>query len=372
MDRDSNDHPLFSAYPQLKGNIPCIRFGDYPTPVERLKGLEKNLKAENLYIKREDRVSNLYGGNKIRKLEFILADAVAKGASHAVSFGFAGSNQTLASAVFANEVGIKPISMHLRQPNAKYVRKNLLYQHLLKAEFHHYSGMATIYPGLAHVYAKHFIRTLRRPYIIPPGGSNGIGALGTSGLVFELKSQIDEGALPTPDLIYLPFGSTGTAVGVALGILALGLKTKLKGVRVSGRDECGFDTAKKVFAEAIEIAGRYVPDFKGFELTEDLLEVVDGYVGPGYAHFTEGGMKAVGLLKEKDDITLDGTYTGKAMAAMIEDAAEGKLKGKNVLFIDTYSSVDFSEKIKGVDYRGLPRPYHRYFEEADQPLETVD
>ncbi len=372
MDKSSYDHPLFSAYPRLKGNIPCIRFGDYPTPVERLKGLEKELKVENLYIKREDGVSKLYGGNKIRKLEFILADAAAKGASHAVSFGYAGSNQTLASAVFLSEVGINPISMHLRQPNAKYVRKNLLYQNILGAEFHHYSGMATIYPGLAYVYAKHLIKTLRPPYIIPPGGSNGIGALGTSGLVFELKSQIDKGAIPMPDLIYLPFGSSGTAVGVALGVLALGLKTKVKGVRVSERTECGFGTAVKVFTEAIDIAGRYVPDFKEFELTEELLEVVEGYVGPGYAHFTERGMNAVRLLKETDDISLDGTYTGKAMAAMIDDAAGGRLEGKNVLFIDTYSSVDFSEKIKDVDYRGLPGPYHRYFEEEDQPLETVD
>jgi D-cysteine desulfhydrase len=356
----------------LKGNIPYIRFGNYPTPVERLKSLERELKAENLHIKREDKVSELYGGNKIRKLEFIIAEAKAAGASHAISFGFAGSNQTLASAVFAREAGITPISMHLRQPNAKYVRKNLLYQQLLGAEFHHYSGMATIYPGLVYVYVKCFLKTFRIPFIIPPGGSSGAGALGMSGIVFELKSQIDAGILPAPDLIYIPFGSTGTAVGVALGILALGLKTKVKGIRVSGRDDCSFDTAKEVFAEAIEIAGRYVPKFKNFKLTGDILEVIDDYIGPGYAHFTKEGMAAVKLLKETDNVTLDGTYTGKAMAALIDDAEAGKLKGKNVLFINTYNSVDFSDRIKDVDYHDLPRPYHRYFEEEDQPLETGD
>lgn len=372
MDRNSNNHPLFLAYPKLKGEIPYKRFGNYPTPVERLKGLEKKLNLENLYIKREDKVSELYGGNKIRKLEFILAEAVAKGASHAISFGFAGSNQTLASAVFAREVGINPISMHLRQPNAKYVRKNLLYQELLGTEFHHYSGMATIYPGLVHVVAKHLLKTLRIPFIIPPGGSNGVGALGMSGIVFELKTQIDAGVLPVPDLIYLPFGSTGTAVGVALGILALGLKTKVKGIRVSGRAECGFEAARDIFTEAIKIISRYVPEFGRFRLTEDLLEVVDGYVGTGYAHFTQEGMASLKLLKKTDGILLDGTYTGKAMAALIDDAVGGKLKGKNVLFVNTYNSVDFAEKIKGVDYHDLPRSYHRYFEEEDQPLEIMD
>ncbi len=366
---NAGKNPIFVAYTALQGKIPHVSLGNYPTPVDRLKGLEKALKQKALFIKREDMSSDLYGGNKLRKLEFLLADAVAKNFKHTVTFGYAGSNHTLATAIFANKLGLRPISMHLPQPNARYVRKNLLYQKLLDVEMHQYGGIPTLFCAFVLNSIKHLVISGRTPYFIPAGGSNALGVIGTASALFELSDQIEEGVLPKPDLIYLPTGSAGTTAGIALGIKALGLDIKVRGVAVSPPKYSGFESVKKHFNDANGLLMKCDPSFPDVKITEDDVEIVDGYLGRGYARFTEVGMDAVRLIKISDKVQLEGTYTGKAMAAMIDHASRGEFDGKVVLFWNTYNSHDFSDKIERVDYRTLPKSYHPYFERDFQPLE---
>jgi D-cysteine desulfhydrase len=362
-------HALFSAYEQLKERTPFAPLGEFPTPVERLPGLEGVLRASGLYIKRDDKSSKAYGGNKVRKLEFILAEALAKKKKHTITFGYAGSNHSLAVAVFARRLGLQPISLHIPQPNAAYVRKNLLLQHCLETELHQYSNMLSIYVGTVLVAVKCFLKTGRLPYIIPPGGSNVLGSLGMVGAVLELQAQIDQGLVPEPDFLYVPLGSCGTAAGIALGMKALGWKTRIKAVRVSERKEADLDTVRSLFYGAARRLVRLMPSFPAVELGDGDVEVYEGYLGDGYAHFTEEGMEAVRRIAESDGIELEGTYSGKAMAALIDDAGKGKLKNKVTLFWNTYNSVDFGNRIETVDFRRLPGAYHAYFTHEDQPLE---
>jgi 1-aminocyclopropane-1-carboxylate deaminase/D-cysteine desulfhydrase-like pyridoxal-dependent ACC family enzyme len=362
-------HVLFSAYQQLKETIPYLPLGTFPTPVERLSGLEGSLRKGDLFIKRDDKSSDEYGGNKVRKLEFILAEAVAQKKKHTITFGYAGSNHSLAVAVFAKRLGLEPISLHIPQPNAAYVRKNLLLQEGLGTELHHYGNMASIYAGTILVFIKCFLKTGKLPYIIPPGGSNVLGMMGMVGAVLELQEQVDRGLVPEPDLLYVPLGSCGSAAGIALGTKALGWKTKIKAVRVSERKDSDLRTVRALFCGAARRLERLLPSFPAVELGEGDFEVYEGYLGDGYAHFTEEGMDAVKRLEESDGIKLDGTYSGKTMAALIDDAAEGKLENKVTLFWNTYNSVDFWDKIRGVDFQRLPRAYHAYFTDHDQPLE---
>ncbi len=361
--------PLSSAaFEQLKEKIPYVRLGTFPTPVERLSGLENALQTAGLFIKRDDKSSEQYGGNKVRKLEFILADALAKKKKHTITFGYAGSNHSLAVAVFAKRVGLAPISLHIPQPNAEYVRKNLLFQEFLGTELHPYNNMLSIYVGTILVFIKCTLKTGRFPYVIPPGGSNVLGVMGMVGAVLELQEQVARGLIPEPDLLYVPLGSCGTAAGIALGMKALGWKTKVRAVRVSERKGSDFRTARELFNKTAGRLTKLLPSFPSVDLGEGDFEVYENYLGEGYAHFTVKGMEAVRRLAESDGVTLEGTYSGKAMAALIDDAREGKLAGKNTLFWNTYNSVDFGSKIEGIDFRRLPRQYHAYFTEDDQPL----
>ena len=109
--------------------------------------------------------------------------------------------------------------------------------------------------------------------------------------------------------------------------------------------------------------------FPKFEFSETDVDIRHDYVGQRYALFTDEGMEAVSLMGECEGIRLDGTYTGKTLAALKHDARSGSLRGKTVLFWNTVNSRDFSDDISGLDYHDLPRPFHRYFEEEVQPLD---
>ena len=359
-------NPLFQAFPTLEARLPHVTLGDFPTPVHRMKDLESCLGVQNLYVKREDKSSPLYGGNKIRKLEFLLGKAVHDRATHIITFGYAGSNHTLATAVFARELGLSPISIHLPQHNARYVRNNILYQERLHAAMHQFDGMNAIKIGVVKIILARLLSTGKIPSIIPPGGSSVLGVVGVVGSIFELKRQIEGGELPEPDLIYLPVGSCGTAAGVLLGIKAAGLKSRVVGIAVAPEKYANKENITKLFDDSERLIRKLEPDFPEVSLSENDFDLSHDCIGDGYACFTESGMSCIQTFSETENITLEGTYTGKAGAGLIAHAESGRLDGKTTLFWNTHNSADFSERISDADYRNLPSQYHRYFEEKCQ------
>lgn len=118
--------PLFKQYPLLEDKLPYVALGDFPTPVEKLDRLGADIGVDHLYIKRDDLSGKVYGGNKVRKLEFLLGHALRTEVKTVLTFGFAGSNHAVATAIYAHHVGLKSISMLMPQPNAHYPRRNLL------------------------------------------------------------------------------------------------------------------------------------------------------------------------------------------------------------------------------------------------------
>ena len=139
--------PVFKHYPLLREKLPYLSLGEFPTPIEKLERLGKDMRANQLFIKRDDLSGKFYGGNKIRKLEFILGDALRKNVKEVLTFGFAGSNHAIATAIYAKQVGLKSISMLMPQPNARYVRKNLLMSHYCGAELHQHRNISSIAKG---------------------------------------------------------------------------------------------------------------------------------------------------------------------------------------------------------------------------------
>lgn len=360
--------PLFTAFPNLERAIPYTSLGRFPTPVEHCPELATAIGVENLWVKRDDQSGNLYGGNKVRKLAFLLPEAKRRGCRDVITYGYAGSNHALCTAYYAEKVGLLSHSLLMPQPNSYVVRDNLLLGAKVGADLHEYPGTKTVATASAALVARQTLKTGHAPMVIPGGGSSPLGTVGFVNAAFELQRQIDAGDMPQPDVIYLPVGSMGTTAGLLIGMRILKMPGRLEGIRVVDSSiaspEKGADLAAKALA-LLRAADSSVPDVP---LSSNDFPARDGFFGERYGLYTTESAQAIRTMHEHAGLRIEGTYTGKAFAALVHDAHAGKLAGKNVLFWNTYNSWDFSDLIRDVDYRTLPSVFHKYFEEDVQPL----
>ena len=358
--------PLFERFPQLKERLPWVSLGTFPTAVQRLDRLGKNIGAIRLFIKRDDLSGMVYGGNKTRKLEFLLGDALRRGSKEVLTFGYAGSNHCLATAVYARILGMRSISMLMPQPNALYVRQNLLMSYRQGAELHMYRNIPWLIFGTLRQLPLHILRYRRLPRVIPPGGSSTLGTLGFVNAAFELKEQIVKGEAPQPDRIYVAAGTMGTAAGLMLGLKAADLGSRVVAVAVAGERFVNARGMLRLIRRTNDLLCSLAPSFPKCGFTEADIDIRHGFVGQGYGRFTGEAVEAVVCMEQSEGIKLEGTYTGKTLAALIHDV---KQQGdeRTILFWNTYNSRDFSQATALVDYRDLPRAFRRYFEEDLQP-----
>lgn len=356
-----HSYPLLDEYPGLKAGLPHVDLCDLPTPVTSAARAGQELGID-LYVKHDDATAADYGGNKPRKLEFLLAQAVAAGAREVLTFGFAGSNHATATAVYAQRVGLGSISMLLVQPPEQYVRDNLLISHAAGAELHHHRGVPSLAADLALVMVAHRFRHGRFPHTIPAGGSSPVGVTGFVNAAFELRGQVEAGLLPEPSAIYTAMGSMGTAAGLALGLRAAGLKSQVVAVRVVEDRWAGWKKLATLHSKTGAFLRSIDPGFPVDELRPSSLMIREGFLGDGYGHFTAAGANATALLRDLEGIELDGTYSAKAFAALCEDARSGGLAGEPVLFWDTNNPRPLRPAAAAVDHRDLPPAFHRYFE----------
>ncbi len=362
--------PLFEYYPSLKHSLKHVPLGRFPTPVQKLERLGREIGVHDLYIKRDDLSGDVYGGNKVRKLEFILAMVLAKGAREVLTFGYAGSNHATATAVYAEKLGLRCISMLLPQPNAEYVRRNLLLSYCCNAELHQKGNITLLAATTAYQFLHHRLKFGCFPVVIPAGGSSALGTIGHVNAALELKSQIAKREIPQPDCIYVALGTMGTAVGLMLGLRIAGLDTRVVAIRVVPEKFGSAPGMVKLFHGTNRLLHSLDVSFPVFEISEKDVEVRSDFFGEQYAHFTEEGMRAVTLMREHEGLELDGTYTGKAFAALLDDAAKNTLRKRTILFWNTYNSCDFTKVISSTDYHNLPPCFHPYFERKAQPLDS--
>ncbi|MHA2094355.1 MAG: 1-aminocyclopropane-1-carboxylate deaminase/D-cysteine desulfhydrase, partial [Candidatus Hodarchaeales archaeon] len=206
---------LFEEYPSLDGLIPWIQLIKAPTPVKRLEKLEESLKTKTrLWIKLDNLTSSQYGGNKVRKLEFIIADALRKKKKTIATLGGIGTNHGLATTIYAKEFDLNTRLYLINQPIDRHVLNNLKLDYYYGAELKYVKN----YLGAA-VYFYFLDRLLKKgTYWLPAGGSTPLGVLGYVNAILELKDQIDSGLLPEPGYIFVAAGTTGTMAGIELGL----------------------------------------------------------------------------------------------------------------------------------------------------------
>ncbi|MBU1007554.1 pyridoxal-phosphate dependent enzyme [Candidatus Dependentiae bacterium] len=357
--------PLFKQYPELEKKLPYISLGNFPTPVVRLKNLGKQLKVKSLYLKNDGISSVPFGGNKIRKLELLFADAIDKGFDTVVTIGRAGSNHSLTTIACAKKVGLKAHSFLSPQLNAHYVRRNLLLSL-------HYGGKINYFDNQKerNIAARAFCDDKNNSaYFIPLGASCALGVVGFVNAAFELKEQIEKGLLPEPDYIYVPVGSAGTATGLIVGLKLAGLKSKVIPVRVSGDLEHTIQEFIDLLNETSNFLCQLDVTCQQFIFSSLGVGVRDEFAGDDYALVTPRAVESIRMLYDTEGIKLDGTYTGKAFAALLDDAREKVMKKKTILFWNTFCSGDFAEIINRIDYKKLPEQLHFYFKENVQELD---
>jgi D-cysteine desulfhydrase len=223
------------------------------------------------------------------------------------------------------------------------------------------------YAAASYQLLRHRLREGRFPYFIPPGGSSVLGVIGFVNAALELGRQIADGELPEPEYVYVASGTMGTAAGLALGLKAANVGGRVVSVAVCSDRFVNAGAMVKLINRTNSLLHSLDASFPRFDLSETEVDIRHDHFGKQYALFTDEGMEAVSLMRECEGIKLEGTYTGKALAALKHDAESGSLQGKAVLFWNTLNSRDFSEAISDLDYHDLPRGFHRYFEEEVQP-----
>jgi len=353
--------PLFVAWPRLAEGLPRLALGTFPTPVTPLQRLGGAVGLSTLFLKDDGRSSEFYGGNKVRKLEFLLAAARRRGATEVLTFGYSGSNHATATAVHAQRIGMRGISMLLPQPAAAYLRSNLLLSLAAGAELHEYRSTPSLVVGSLLQMLRHTIMRGHLPFYVAPGGSSALGTVGFVNAAFELADQVKAGLLPIPDRVYVAFGSMGSAVGLALGFAALGWPTRVMAVRVVDEVYASRRGAAAAWRKLDALLRTIDPAFPATVFSDDALEIRDGFFGDGYACFTPEGDRAVEMAAQTEGLKLDGTYTGKTLACLIADARAGRLEGRHVVFWNTCNSADVSSRTKGIDPHQLPHRLQRYF-----------
>jgi D-cysteine desulfhydrase len=370
---DAAAHALFDAYPALARTLPRVSLGRFPSAIERGTSLAPD---GALYIKRDDdftrsvpartsaadpseasdaatgalALSRLFGGGKVRKLELYFGAARALGKRRIITSGGVGSNQALAVAVLGKALGFS-VRLHLApQPASSLTTKNLGADSAAGAELRLFD---TVHEG--HTRAQREAQESGDAYVIPPGGTTPLGTLGFVSAGLELAEDVRAGRAPEPRRIYIALGLGGSAAGLGLGCALGGLRTEIVGVRASSPGSVTAATLRAIHDETVAFARARDPSFT--KLTAEAANVhIDGrFTGAGYGVPSDAGNAAIARAHDAQGWDLDPVYTGKALAALLDDVRTdpaGRSAGP-LLFWNTMSS-------RAVAIAEIPAAFRRF------------
>lgn len=312
--------------------FPRLYFAHLPTPLEFMSRLSEAYGSNKIWLKRDDCTGLAGGGNKTRKLEFLLADAKQQGADTIITPGATQSNHCRQTAAIAAKLGYEcHLIMEDRtgSDNVDYnYNGNILLDQLLGAKLTMVPG-GTDMNAAMEVLATELREKGKNPYLIPGGGSNAIGALGYVNCALELLHQANTTGLRI-DYVVHATGSAGTQAGLVAGFCGSGSQIPVLGISTKAAKEA---QEEKVFALAQETAALCgLPDSVK---RSDVIANSD-YVGEGYGIPTQGTLDAMELLARKESILLDPVYTAKGMDGMLDLVSKGYFgENKNIVFIHT-------------------------------------
>ncbi len=306
------------------------------TPIEFLPNFSKALGGKvNVYIKRDDLLPGTSGGNKTRKLDFCIADALAKGADTIITCGAVQSNHCRLTLSWAVKEGLDCYLVLEERVKNSYKPEasgnNFLFRLLGVKGITVVPGGSDMMGEMGKV-AEKLKAEGKKPYIVPGGASNALGALGYVGCMEEIMHQMFTQGL-TFDHMVVPSGSAGTHAGIIAGMIGNNINIPVTGI--------GVNRPKAVQQEAVHKLANQALDLIGVEqrVPADKVIAFDDYVGPGYSLPTDAMVEAVKLLARTEGILLDPVYSGKAMSGLIDLVRKGYFReGSNILFLHTGGS----------------------------------
>ena len=323
---------LFRRFPALSDLVPWLPLGVFPTPLEPCEIERADGTTCRVWVKREDRSSALYGGNKVRKLEFLLAEARRRGARRLITVGAAASHHAFATAAHGRANGFDCTLVLFPQPPTPHVEAMLRLDAAFGADIVWVPRMELVPAALLRARLAHW----RAPaFSIAAGGSDTTGTLGWVSGGLELAGQLEAGEAPLPGRIHVAGGTLGTAAGLAVGLALAGCEVPIVATRITSR----FITNERVLhrliagvSDVLQSAGVRVPPVNGIAAR---VEIRHDQIGRGYGHGTDASRHAREAFSAAG-LRLETTYTAKACAALLERADEDAPS----LFIHSFSAVE--------------------------------
>jgi D-cysteine desulfhydrase family pyridoxal phosphate-dependent enzyme len=323
--------------------FPRVHLAHLPTPLESLQGLSSRLEGPSVFVKRDDQTGLAFGGNKARKLEFIMADAVDQGADSVVTWAGVQSNWCRQVAASAARIGKRAVLVLLKRPGLPAAEDgNLLIDRIFRADIRlkEASGEKGF---LQFENVREFVQPVldeeesagRSTYLAPIGGSllegsmrGPLGALGYAAAFAELLAQTQTLGF-TPDSVVLATGSAGTQAGLLAGAKLLSPETRIVGISVAGSSHDISGYVEDITQAVLDEIG------DGEKVSEGEVIVLDEYLGEGYGILNQAIVDAVELMAREEGILLDPVYTGKAMSGFLDLAGKGYFGRENVVFLHT-------------------------------------
>jgi len=348
---------LVNAYPGLAGKLRKVALANLPTPTGS-GSVPTAAGTRDISIKYDNRTSSYYGGNKLRKLEYLLQLAIEKRAKRVATFGSVASNHALATVLYAQRLGLECTCLLSHQVKSPAVVKVLGLLMQSGTEIVRFGGgrRARIETMRQHVQG-------RRSWVIPLGGSSWLGTVGYVGAGLELASQVAAGEVDEPARIYIATGTMGSAGGLALGLALGGLDSEVQAVRVSPPEIMNRQRLDKLMAKTAAMLNRLEPAIPPDLNRRARIEVRQAFYGDGYAVSNPATDAAIDVARDALGLELEPTYTGKAMAALLHDAEQTQLRGASLMFWNTYNSNPLPEvSSSAIDLGQLPEEFKPYFD----------
>jgi D-cysteine desulfhydrase len=323
---------LHQRYPVLRERLPFVRLGEGPSPVRRLGGLGPG--GGELWVKDEGAYGGPWGGNKVRKLEWVLPDVRRRRRRTVLTFGALGTNHGLATALYAREVGLRAALALVDQPVDDHVREQLARLRSSGAALHFTHTRARTVVAAPWLLIRH--ASPLPPYVLPAGGSSPVGALGYVETALELAAQVEAGELPEPAWAIVATGTGGTASGLALGLRLAGLRTRVLAVVVNDLLRLDARALTRLASRSARLLRR-----RGAALPADVeaiaanLDVTAAWLGAGYGIPTAESERGQEVAA-RAGLALDPVYTAKAFAALLGERRAGRLGDGPLLFVQTH------------------------------------
>jgi 1-aminocyclopropane-1-carboxylate deaminase/D-cysteine desulfhydrase-like pyridoxal-dependent ACC family enzyme len=342
------------AHPTLAKRLRKMSFASLPTPISR-HAVDSSDGRRSVAIKHDGQTSSLYGGNKIRKLEYILQRAKDRGAKRVATFGAVGSNHALATAIHARESGMACTCFLAHQKATPNIPKTLNKHLELGTELVRYGGRV----NQLQLFRRYLQN--RKVWVIPLGGSSWLGTVGFVNAGLELAAQIESGDTTVPDRIYIANGTMGSVAGLSIGLALAGLPTEIHAIRVADNRFARREVLKRLMLKTTGLLNRLDSSFPRNTASGDNVIWRGDFFAGGYAASDAATLDAVEFAAENFGLTLDTTYTGKAMAAMQHDLDAND--SGSFLFWNTYNSQALSESSsRPAAATLLPDEFLRYYD----------